>query len=185
MFRIIRTFILIFLSHLLHCGNSTPKEDYTSNWGGNNYYTYIVLKENTNPKTLESKFPAFLDKSLPPYNGVAGSKSTKLHLQKITDIHLNSHLMGEAGVNGSMKYVYIFGGIAFFILLIACINYMNLTTALALSRLKEVGIRKVIGAERRQLFLSVLYRIGPSHSHRFDPVFGHSLFSSPRIRKIQ
>ncbi|MEP6513852.1 MAG: ABC transporter permease, partial [Parafilimonas sp.] len=130
------------------------KDDYLNNWGGNNYFTYLLLKKNTSPQTLESKFPAFLDKILPARDEAPiGSKWNKLHLQKITDIHLHSHLMGEAEPNSDIKYIYIFACIAFFILLIACINYMNLTTALALSRLKEVGVRKVIGAERKQLFL--------------------------------
>ncbi len=111
-----------FLISFITLHQFIPKEDYTSDWGGNNYFTYIVLKKNTNPGALESKFPAFLNKFLPADNGLAADKSNKLHLQKITDIHLYSHLMGEAGVNGSIKYIYIFGGIAFFILLIACIN---------------------------------------------------------------
>ena len=130
-----------------------PKEDYTSDWGGNNYFTYLVLKKNANPQMLEAKFPAFLDRIMPiEENTWKGSKWNKLHLQKLTDIHLHSHLMGEAGINSDIKYVYIFGCIAFFILLIACINYMNLASALALTRLKEVGVRKVIGAKRSQLF---------------------------------
>ncbi len=130
-----------------------PKEEYTNGWGGNNYFTYIVLKKNANPQMLEAKFPVFLDKMMPiGDNGAKGSKGNKLHLQKITNIHLHSHLMGEASINSDIKYVYIFGCIAFFILLIACINYMNLASALALTRLKEVGVRKVIGAKRSQLF---------------------------------
>jgi putative ABC transport system permease protein len=141
-----------FLISFITLQQFIPKEEYSNDWGGNNYYTYLLLKENTDPKILEAKFPAFLNKSLPAFNGLSAGKSNKLHLQKITDIHLYSHLMGEAEPNSDIKYVYIFGCIAFFILLIACINYMNLTTALALSRLKEVGVRKVIGAERRQLF---------------------------------
>lgn len=130
-----------------------PKEDFLNDWGGNNYFTYVVLKKNANAQKLEAKFPAFLDKIMPfEENAGKGSKWNKLHLQKLTDIHLHSHLMGEAAVNSDIKYVYIFGCIAFFILLIACINYMNLASALALTRLKEVGVRKVIGARRSQLF---------------------------------
>lgn len=130
-----------------------PKEDYTNDWGGNNYFMYVVLKKGANPKALELKFPAFLDRIMPVEDaGTKGSKWNKLHLQKLTDIHLHSHLMGEAAINSDIKYVYIFGCIAFFILLIACINYINLTSALALTRLKEVGVRKVIGAKRSQLF---------------------------------
>jgi putative ABC transport system permease protein len=141
-----------FLISFITLQQFIPREDYLNDWGGNNYYTYLLLKENTKPQTLQSKLPAFLDKVLPAFNGNTGSKGNRLHLQKITDIHLHSHLMAEAEPTSDIKYVYIFGCIGFFILLIACINYMNLATALALSRQKEVGVRKVIGAERSQLF---------------------------------
>lgn len=129
-----------------------PKEDFVSDWGGNNYFTYVLLKPNADPAAIEAAFPKFLDKVMPAYGGVPGGKNNKLHLQKLTDIHLHSNLQAEAEPTGSIKYVYIFGCIAFFILLIACINYINLTTALASKRLKEVGVRKVIGAMRKQLF---------------------------------
>jgi len=141
-----------FLISFITLKQFIPKEDYTNDWGGNNYYTYLLLKEHTNPQTVESKLPAFLDKVLPAFNGNSGSKGNKLHLQKISDIHLHSHLEAEAEPTSDIKYVYIFGCVGFFILLIACINYMNLATALALSRQREVGVRKVIGAERGQLF---------------------------------
>ena len=91
------------------------------NWGGNNYYTLFAFERKyQSHKQLESKFPSFLNKSLPAFNGLNAGKMNKLHLQKITDIHLHSHLMGEAEPNSDIKYVYIFGCIAFFILLIAC-----------------------------------------------------------------
>ena len=81
---------------------------------------------------------------------------TKLSLQKLTDIHLQSHLDSEIEENGDIKRVYIFSAIALFILLIACINYMNLSTARSVLRAKEIGIRKVVGAERKEIISQFL-----------------------------
>ncbi len=77
-------------------------------------------------------------------------------MQRLTDIHLHSHLDSEIEANGNIVYVYIFSAIAFFLLLIACINFMNLATARSANRAKEVGLRKVVGAERRQLIRQFL-----------------------------
>ena len=83
------------------------------------------------------------------------SKFTKLDLQKLTDIHLYSHTDYEAEANGDIKRVYIFSAIALFILLIACINYMNLSTARSALRAREIGIRKVVGARKKRIDRSV------------------------------
>ena len=77
-------------------------------------------------------------------------------MQKLTDIHLYSHTDYEAEPNGDIKRVYIFSAIAFFILLIACINYMNLSTARSALRAREIGIRKVVGARKRELISQFL-----------------------------
>jgi putative ABC transport system permease protein len=79
---------------------------------------------------------------------------TTLGLQKLTDIHLKSHTDYEAEENGDIKRVYIFSAIALFILLIACINYMNLSTSRSTLRAKEIGIRKVAGAERKEIIFN-------------------------------
>ncbi|MEZ4903228.1 MAG: ABC transporter permease [Spirosomataceae bacterium] len=120
-------------------------------WGGNNFITYFLLAPNYDPAKLEKAFPAFQDKYLPEHSGMKGSTYSELHLTKITDIHLRSHLDYEVEPGGDIKYVYIFSAIALFILLIACINYMNLATARSANRAKEVGMRKVVGALRQQL----------------------------------
>jgi putative ABC transport system permease protein len=128
------------------------------NWGNNSFFTFLVLPDHYDPKKLIAKFPAFLDKhmSIDQYGGKQASKFTSLGLQKLTDIHLYSHTDYEAEPNGDISRVYIFSAIAFFILLIACINYMNLSTARSALRAKEIGIRKVIGARKKELIFQFL-----------------------------
>jgi putative ABC transport system permease protein len=129
-----------------------------TNWGNNSFFTYIMLPPNYNPKNMVARFPAFLDKRMAgqEYVGKQASKFTKLDLQKLTDIHLYSHTDYEAEPNGDMSRVYIFSAIALFILLIASINYMNLSTARSVLRAREIGIRKVIGADKKGLIIQFI-----------------------------
>jgi putative ABC transport system permease protein len=129
-----------------------------TSFGNNSFFTYLLMKENFSPKSMISKFPAFLDNRITSknYGGQQPSKRTSLDLQKLTDIHLYSHTDYEAEPNGDMSRVYIFSAIALFILLIACINYMNLSTARSALRAREIGIRKVIGARRKELIYQFL-----------------------------
>ena len=116
-------------------------------WGWYDFYTYIQLNPGADPKALEAKFPAFIKK----YGQEGDDKKVKFSLQRLTDIHLNSDLLQEARVNGNGRSVYFLSIIAFFILVIAWVNYINLATARAVERAKEVGVRKAIGAGRGQL----------------------------------
>jgi putative ABC transport system permease protein len=123
-------------------------------WSANNFISYIVLKEGSSRKELEAKFPGFTRK----YMGgdrfdkwVAKGNFWEYYLQPLTEIHLHSDLSGEFEPNGNAAYVYICLLIAIFILLIACINFMNLTTAKSAGRAKEVGLRKVVGSSRSNL----------------------------------
>jgi len=128
-----------------------------TNWGNNSFFTYIVLPGDYNPKRLEAQFPAFLDRHMVgQYGRFKPSEGTSITLRKLTDIHLYAHNDYEAGVNGDIKRVYIFSAIALFILLIACINYMNLSTARSMLRAREIGIRKVAGAEKGELVMQFL-----------------------------
>lgn len=128
-----------------------------TNWGNNSFFTYIMLPKNYDIKKMEARFPAFIDKRMTgQYGANEPSKFTKLDLQKLTDIHLYSHTDYEAEPNGDINRVYIFSAIALFILLIACINYMNLSTARANLRAREIGIRKVVGARRKELVFQFL-----------------------------
>ena len=130
-------------------------------WLSNNYYTYIVLRKGTNP----DKFQMKLDKDLVQYIGpqiekVAGISLEQLKkhgssygyiLQPLSSIHLYSHLDYEMEANSDIDYIYIFSIIAALILLIACINFINLATARSEKRSKEVGIRKTLGSNKFQL----------------------------------
>lgn len=131
-------------------------------WLGNmNYITYILLQKNYNYKNLEAKFPLMVKKYIGPellmYTGnsledfLSKGNKAGFYLQPLTDIHLYSDLLGELEPNGDIKYVLIFSAIAVFILLIACINFINLSTANSSGRSKEVGIKKVLGSDRKEL----------------------------------
>ncbi len=135
------------------------KRELETNWGNNAFYTYLLFPKNYPVEKIAAQFPSFLDKHVhfpddPP--GTKASKYTRLYLQKLTDIHLRSHLDDEAEPNGDIKRVYIFSAIALFILLIACINYMNLSTARSALRAREIGIRKVVGAQRKTIIAQFL-----------------------------
>lgn len=130
-----------------------------TNFGNNSFFTFLLLPENYPAKNIEAQFPAFLDRDVHFQGAPAGYKTstgTKLGLQKLTDIHLNSHTDYEAEENGDISRVYIFSIIALIILLIACINYMNLSTARSALRAKEIGIRKVSGAGKGVLIAQFL-----------------------------
>jgi len=122
-----------------------------TNWGNNAFNTYVRLAKGVDPARLERAFPAFQDKHIPNGGGNRPSSYSRLSLRKVTDIHLRSHTDSEVEPTGDITFVYLFAAIGVFILLIACINYMNLATARSSGRAKEVGMRKVVGALRGQL----------------------------------
>jgi putative ABC transport system permease protein len=135
-------------SHLIinAIGTLDAKADYVNDFHNFSLYTYIVLKEGSNVPNLQSKIKKLLSKQFNDYKS-----DYSLVLQPLTSIHLNSHLPGELGANGNKQYLYIFWIVGAVILLLACINYVNLATAQSTRRAKEVGIRKVMGSGRKQL----------------------------------
>ncbi|HTM92800.1 MAG TPA: FtsX-like permease family protein [Flavisolibacter sp.] len=128
------------------------KQNFVDNFGNNAFFTYILLPGNYDPQKLETQFPAFQNRHIDEGDGkFKPADWSQLNLRKVTDIHLYSHKDDEIEENGDIKRVYIFSAIALFILLIACINYMNLSTARSVLRGREIGIRKVVGARRKEL----------------------------------
>jgi len=122
-------------------------------WLSSRCLTYVVLNQNQAPEALEARFPGFVDK----YLGEGGKKfHWSYRLQPLKDVHLHSNLRNEFEVNGNILYVYVFSIIALFILIIASINFMNLTTAKYTSRIKEIGVRKVVGSTKDQLIKQFL-----------------------------
>jgi putative ABC transport system permease protein len=140
---------------------SSRAESRRNNWISNNFNTYIVLKKGADPKALEAQFDAMVEKYMGPQVMQALSITIdqfkksgnydRYVLTPLTSIHLHSDKVGELSANGSIQYVYIFSAIALFILLIACVNFMNLSTARSSNRAKEVGVRKVLGSLKANL----------------------------------
>ncbi len=125
---------------------------FVENWASNNFHTYLKLPANYNINDLEAQLPDFYRRHI----AEDAPTWTQFHPQRVRDIHLHSNLDNEIRANGSIAVVYTFSAIAIFVLLIACINFMNLSAARSLQRAKEVGMRKVMGAERSQLIRQFL-----------------------------
>lgn len=123
-------------------------------WWSANYQTYIVLHESSDISALSKKTQDIVQEALADELGNPGDY-VKYNFMPMRDIYLRSDVQEPVPV-GSMQYVFIFGAVAVLVLLIACINYVNLATARSAERAREVGIRKVIGAERRQLFMQFI-----------------------------
>lgn len=125
-------------------------------WGWPEFYNYVQLKPGTDPKKVEAKFPAFVNNHL-------GAKMKELNfkvtysLQPLGDIHLKSNYSGELEVNGSQSAIYFLSILGVFIIVIAWINYINLSTAKSMERAREVGLRKVVGATRMQLSTQFIF----------------------------
>ncbi len=125
------------------------------NWGNFGYFTYFLLKPAARPEGVLKKLDNIYHKNVEPIFAQFNIKM-RYDIEPITDIHLHSKLEREPEELGSMSYIWIFSAVAFFMLLIACINYMNLTTARSARRAKEIGIRKVTGSTRNQLVIQFL-----------------------------
>lgn len=130
------------------------------NWGHTNYITYVLLSPQADPNALEAKFPEFIKKYISPdlEELMKAGDYISLRLQPLTDIHLYSSDIQGGGYasQGDIQYIWLFGTVAIFVLIIASINFINLSTAKSANRAKEVGIRKVMGSFRSQLITQFL-----------------------------
>jgi putative ABC transport system permease protein len=145
---------------------SSSDESRQNNWVSNNFNTYIVLKKGADPQKLESQFGAMVLKYVGPQvkqlmnitmdDFAKSGNFDTYNLTPLTSIHLHSNKTAELGINSNIEFVYIFSFIAVLILLIACVNFMNLSTARSSNRAKEVGVRKVLGSLRKNLVAQFL-----------------------------
>jgi putative ABC transport system permease protein len=133
-------------------GEQTPEDA----WDWDGCLTYLLLKEGVNTAQVEAKFPAIVAENQSDFSREANSLAA-YKLIPITDIHLESNYMMEPGPTGDGKTVYLLLGVAFFIIIIAWVNYINLATARAIGRAKEVGVRKAIGSNRKQLITQFFF----------------------------
>jgi putative ABC transport system permease protein len=145
---------------------STNAESREGMWVLNNFNTYVVLKSGTDPHQFTRHLDDIVDKYLFPQVQqmlgtskeafVKGGNFANYSLTPLVDIHLHSNKTGEMGINSDIEYIYIFSGVAILILLIAGVNFMNLSTARSANRAKEVGVRKVLGSLRSSLIAQFL-----------------------------
>ena len=189
---------------------TTADFDEWGGWGSHCLFTYIVLPPDYSPARLESKFPDFIKRNLGEYIQLEYGKSIEeffrnqnnlyeFWLQPIKDIHLNANINDNLPNKGNMNYVYIFSIIAIFILIIACINFINLSTAKSVNRANEIGLRKMIGSSKASIirqfltesillsFISMLFAIfiieisKPYYNNLIDKKLTIRYFENPLI----
>jgi len=146
----------ILLSYSTFIKEVGPDNNPDNAWDWDGCFTYVLLKPGADPKALEKKLTLLVAEK----NGASWKQfnaSAAFYLQPMTDIHLYSNRMIEFKANGDGKTVYLLLGIAFFVVIIAWVNYINLATAKAVGRAREVGIRKAVGSQRSQLIFQFLF----------------------------
>ncbi len=135
--------------------NSDPQNRNEGHWGNFAVFTYVQLPSGYDLSKMYTSLDKVIKEKVDPIFEKFGIK-IKYELQKITDIHLHSKIHDEPEARGDMSYIYIFSAVAGFMLIIACINYMNLATARSANRAREVGVRKVMGSQRKQLIIQFI-----------------------------
>lgn len=153
-----------------------------STWNNNSFHTFFLLAEGSSPQELQNKFPDLIKKYHDPEGYANYPFKDEYIAQELSAIHLQTGVNGDIGLKGNKRYVYLFSAVSLIVLLLACVNYMNLAIARSIRRAREVGLRKVVGALRGQLIgqflgesvfialLSLLLALGLTHL--LLPVFG-------------
>lgn len=132
-------------------------EAYQDNWGNNNCYSYVVVEEGVTKDDLQPKLDELVKKyALPQWQSFGFNGSIKMFAEPLADIHFNNYLIYDTSKKGNLSYVYIFSVVAIITLLIAAINFINMSLAGATKRAKEVGLRKVMGADRKKIITQFL-----------------------------
>ncbi|MCW5911347.1 MAG: ABC transporter permease [Cyclobacteriaceae bacterium] len=144
-----------FIIHLLYSTGYTEEIKRTG-WSNNSYYTFFELTEGADATTLEAKFAALLKKYQLPEDYADYSFKDQYFAQSLTDAYFQAGVNFDIGQKGNLKVVYAYSAVALIVLLLACVNYMNLAVARSVKRAREVGLRKVVGAVRRQLIAQFL-----------------------------
>ncbi|NJO02780.1 MAG: FtsX-like permease family protein [Bacteroidia bacterium] len=142
------SFKFSFIASIL-TDNNYVRDMSQEKWNGNSFYTFFKLADKAEPAVLEAKLPALIRKYV-HYNGNVPFED-QYFIQALADLHLQTNINFDIGLKGSPRYVQLFSLIAVVVLLLACVNYTNLAIARSLKRTQEVGLRKVVGATRRQL----------------------------------
>ncbi len=140
--------------------------NFKRNWMVSHSITYVLLKPGSQPASVDAKFPDFIADKIPENM----QKDQSFKLQPLEDIHLNAEIQAQAEPPGSLTFLYIFMAVGALTLLIACINFINLSTARSLQRTKEIGMRKVLGALKSNF--SVFRRIFCAYIHCLCVGFG-------------
>lgn len=128
------------------------RKNFTLNWMVSHSPTYVLLKEGMGPEGVNKAFVKFVEEKIPENQ----QKGQSFELQPLGDIHLNDEVMAQAEPAGSKSFIYIFSAIGILTIIIACINFINLSTAKSLERRKEIGMRKVLGAWRKNIVIQFL-----------------------------
>jgi len=136
-------------SHFTFSALRSFPANFNDGWGNFYVYTYVLLNKSSDYKSLQAKLPGFYNKHLK--ESLGSDVKYRMELQPLTSIHLHSNLDYELSANGDIKYIYIFSVIGLLVLIIAVINYVNLSTARSSIRVKEIGVRKVVGSGKKQL----------------------------------